>query len=203
MLLSADIDFRQAGMDANTSFALGLITSGLQWVFVMLSWIMTTYFGRRPLYVWGNAFNCLLLFCLGIAGSIGYNRSSQLASAALGLCISVLFTFTAAPVGYTIISETSSIRLRPLTTGMGRAVYYIIEIPCIFLASYMLNPTGGNLGAKCGYVWGGTALVVTVLSYFCIPEMKGRSYRELDILFNRRISARKFAETKISVEETE
>jgi SP family general alpha glucoside:H+ symporter-like MFS transporter len=26
---------------------------------------------------------------------------------------------------------------------MGRATYYIVEFPCIFLASWMLNPTVG------------------------------------------------------------
>ena len=67
----------------------------------------------------------------------------------------------------------------------------------------MLNPTGGNLGGKCGYVWGGTALFVTVMGYFFIPETKDRSYRELDILFKRRISARKFKETVISVQDDE
>ena len=39
-------------MTTNTAFALGLITSALQMIFVMLSWILTTYFGRRPLYLW-------------------------------------------------------------------------------------------------------------------------------------------------------
>jgi SP family general alpha glucoside:H+ symporter-like MFS transporter len=59
----------------------------------------------------------------------------------LGLIISVLFTLGPAPASWVIIGETSAIRLRPLTTGMGRACYYIVEIPCIFLGSYMLNPT--------------------------------------------------------------
>ena len=200
--------FKQAGMTQNTAFALGLITSALQWIFVMLSWILTSYFGRRPIYTWGNAFNCFLLFCLGIAASVpetttAIKNAASNAQASLGLCISVLFTFSAAPVSYTLIGETSSIRLRPLTTGFGRAMYYVVEIPCIFLGAYMLNPTGGNLGGKCGYVWGGTALFVTIMAYFFIPETKDRSYRELDILFKRRISARKFKETVISVEEDE
>ena len=200
--------FKQAGMTQNTAFALGLITSALQWIFVMLSWVLTTYFGRRPIYFWGNAFNCFLLVCLGIAASVPESTpsikiSASNAQAALGLCISVLFTFSAAPVSYTLIGETSSIRLRPLTTGFGRAMYYVVEIPCIFLGAYMLNPTGGNLGGKCGYVWGATALFVTIMAYFFIPETKDRSYRELDILFKRRISARKFKETVVAVEDNE
>jgi len=134
----------EAGVSDQTAFALGLITSALQMIFVMLSWILTTYFGRRSIYLWGSAANCLLLFVLGIAASVGASTAASLAQASLGLIISVLFTLGPAPASWVIIGETSAIRLRPLTTGIGRASYYIVEIPCIFLGSYMLNPTGGN-----------------------------------------------------------
>jgi hypothetical protein len=69
----------------------------------------------------------------------------------------------------------------------------------IYLASQMLNSTGWNLAGKCGYVWGGTAVVCWVMAYFFLPELKHRSYREADILFNRRIPARKFKTTVIDV----
>jgi SP family general alpha glucoside:H+ symporter-like MFS transporter len=134
-------------VSVNTAFALGLITSALQMIFVMLSWVLTTYFGRRSIYLWGSAGNTILLVALGIAASIPVTKgtpaanAASLAQAALGLIISVLFTLGPAPASWVIIGETSAIRLRPLTTGMGRAAYYIIEIPCIFLGSYMLNPT--------------------------------------------------------------
>lgn len=80
-----------------------------------------------------------------------------------------------------------------------RAAYYIVEIPCIFLASYMLNPLQANLGGKCGYVWGGTGLMCLIIAYFGLPEMKDRSYRELDILFRRKVSARKFSSTEVDI----
>ncbi|KAH8827480.1 maltose porter [Flagelloscypha sp. PMI_526] len=195
--------FQQAGMDNTTSFALGLITSALQMIFCMLSWILTTYFGRRTIYLWGTGFNVTMLVALGIAASVGTSVAANNAQASFGLIVSVAFTFAAAPASWCFIAETSAVRLRPLTTGVGRATYYIIELPCIFLASYMLNPTGGNLGGKCGYVWGGTALFCWIVAYFCLPEMKDRSYREIDIMFRRRIPARKFKTTQISVDDDE
>lgn len=138
----------EAGIGENLSFALGLITSALQMIFVMMSWVLTTYYGRRSIYLWGSAVNTLLLICLGIAASVPVGpkhspswTNASLAQASLGLIVSVLFTLGPAPASWVIIGETSAIRLRPLTTGMGRASYYIVEIPCIFLASYMLNPT--------------------------------------------------------------
>ncbi|KAI9752148.1 MAG: hypothetical protein M4579_005748 [Chaenotheca gracillima] len=195
--------FEQAGVSVNTAFALGLITSALQMIFVMLSWILTTYLGRRTIYLWGSAFNVVLLVALGIAASCGLSNAASLAQASLGLIISVLFTLGPAPASWVIIGETSAIRLRPLTTGMGRAAYYIVEIPCIFLGSYMLNPTGGNLGGKCGYVWGATGLLCLITAYFFLPEMKGLSYREIDILFKRRIPARKWKEEVVDVQDDE
>lgn len=131
-------------MNNNTAFALGLITSALQWIFVMLSWILTTYLGRRTIYVWGTGINTAVLIAIGVAGSVTQTATAQQGVASLGLIVSVLFCLGPAPASWVIIGETSALRLRPLTTGTGRAAYYIMEIPCIFLASYMLNPTGGN-----------------------------------------------------------
>ena len=59
------------------------------------------------------------------------------------------------------------------------------------------------VGGKCGYVWGGTALFTLIVAIFCLPEMKGRSYREIDIMFQRRIPARQFSKTEIRPEEDE
>ena len=137
--------FEQAGMSTDTAFALGLITSALQMIFVMLSWILTSYLGRRTIYVWGSLINVGFLIALGIAASVGQpteaiKRACSLAQASLGLIVSVLFTLGPAPASWVIIGETSAIRLRPLTTGIGRGCYYAVNIPCIFLSSYMLNP---------------------------------------------------------------
>ena len=135
----------EAGMSTDTAFALGLITSALQMIFVMLSWILTSYLGRRTIYVWGSLINVGFLIALGIAASVGQptdaiKRAASLAQASLGLIVSVLFTLGPAPASWVIIGETSAIRLRPLTTGIGRGCYYAVNIPCIFLSSYMLNP---------------------------------------------------------------
>ncbi|KAG5771594.1 hypothetical protein H9Q72_001900 [Fusarium xylarioides] len=197
--------FEQAGMPNKTAFAMGLITSALQTVFVMLSWILTSYFGRRSIYLWGSLGNTVLLVALGIAATVGDVKSTVNSNtqAALGLIVSVLFTLGPAPASWVIIGETSAIRLRPLTTGVGRGCYYLVNIPCIFLSSWMLNPTGANLGGKCGYVWAGTGFVCLVMAYIWLPEMKNRSYREIDILFKRKVQARKWKKTVIDVHDDE
>lgn len=39
------------------------------------------------------------------------------------------------------------------------------------------------------------------MAYFYVPEMKGRSYREIDIMFNRKIPARQWKKTVIDVQD--
>ncbi|KAK6856609.1 hypothetical protein PG995_006796 [Apiospora arundinis] len=195
--------FQQAGMSGEFAFQLNLINSCLQLVANICSWPLTAWFGRRTIYLWGTATNVTLLMLLGVCASIPQNTATNYAQAILGIVISFVFAGTLGPISYTIIAETSSVRLRALSTGVGRAAYYVAEIPMIFLATWMLNPTAGNLAGKCGYVWGGTAIVCFLSAYLFLPELKHRSYRETDILFNRKVPARKFKSTVIDVRDNE
>lgn len=182
---------------------LNLINSCLQFVANAISWFLGAWFGRRTIFLWGAATNCAMLVILGICASVAQNSGTNYAQAILGILISFVYAGTLGPTAYTVIAETSSVRLRALSTGVGRAAYYVAEIPMIYLASQMLNGTGWNLAGKCGYVWAGTAAVCWIMAYFFLPELKGRSYREADILFNRKVPARKFKSTVIEVHENE
>jgi len=48
---------------------------------------------------------------------------------------------------------------------------------------------------RIGFFWAATAFIIMVWAFFRLPEVKGRTYEELDILFEDRISARKFSKT--------
>lgn len=49
----------------------------------------------------------------------------------------------------------------------------------------MINPGHGNadLGAKVFFIWGSTCAACVVFTYFCIPETKGLSLEQIDILY--------------------
>ena len=48
-------------------------------------------------------------------------------------------------------------------------------------------------------MWAGTGFVCFILAYFFLPEMKGRSYREIDILFKRKVPARQWTKTEVDL----
>ncbi|KAL3478302.1 general substrate transporter [Aspergillus californicus] len=195
--------FEQAGISPDKAFQLNLITTCLQLVANIGSWGLTSWFNRRTVFLWGTGTNVIFLFILGICASIPQSNRTNYAQACLGVIISFVYAGAQGPISYTIISETSSVRLRALSTAVGRSAYYITEIPMIYLASQMLNTTGWNLAGKCGFVWGSTALFCWLMAWLYLPELKHRSYREADILFNREVKAREFEKTVIGVEENE
>jgi len=67
------------------------------------------------------------------------------------------------------------------------------------LTPYMLNPGAWNWSNFAGFFWGGICFLCIIYTYFRVPEPSGRSFAELDLLFERGVSARKFASTNIDV----
>lgn len=52
---------------------------------------------------------------------------------------------------------------------------------------------------RVGFFWGGTSLIVLVWAFFRLPETKGRSFEQLDVLFARKVPARRFKTTEPEV----
>lgn len=56
-----------------------------------------------------------------------------------------------------------------------------------------MNPEAWNLRGYTGFVWGGCAWCIFIWAFFRLPETKGRSFHELDVLFAKKVPARQFA----------
>lgn len=49
------------------------------------------------------------------------------------------------------------------------------------------------------FFWAGLCFLCIIYTYFRIPEPRGRTFAELDLLFERKVSARNFAKTEVDV----
>jgi hypothetical protein len=65
----------------------------------------------------------------------------------------------------------------------------------------MLSPQYAGWGAKIGCFFGPLAALFTVLVWFTVPETMGRTYAELDELYERRIPAWRFSKETTSSQE--
>ncbi|RFN54474.1 mfs transporter, sp family, general alpha glucoside:h+ symporter [Fusarium flagelliforme] len=186
----------QAGMDASNSFSLSMAQYALGMVGTFGSWFLMAKVGRRTIHFTGL---CTQLLILIIVGSLSFsdNNGSVWAIGAMLIVFTFVYDFTVGPVTYSLISELSSTRLKAKTIVMARAAYNASNIFVNVMTNYQLSSTAWNWGARTAYFWAGTCLISAIWVYFRLPEPRGRTYAELDLLFERRVSARKFASTKI------
>lgn len=193
---------KQAGLSDRDSYAFALGQYGINMVGVFGAWgLMTLGIGRRSLYVWGLAGLTTMLFILGFLGLVPDSHRTQgsLATGSIMMGWALVYQLTVGTVAYSLVGEMSSRRLQIKTVVLGRNLYNVVGIINGVLTPYMLNPTAWNWSNYAGFFWGGIAFLCLIYSYFRLPEPKGRTFAELDVLFERRIPARKFAETEVNV----
>ncbi|KAK9235245.1 general substrate transporter [Lipomyces kononenkoae] len=192
--------YKQAGLPTTQSFNMTLAQYGIGIVGTLGSWFLMTRFGRRTLYLAGLVIMDVLLLAIGIA-SVAAPASTRASWAIGSLLLVFIFVYdtTLGPVTYSLVSEIPSTRLRSKTIVCARNLYLLCSIINGVITPYMLNPTAWNWGAKTGFFWAGSCSLCLLWAYFRLPEPKGRTYGEIDDLFERRISARKFKETKTNL----
>ena len=96
------------------------------------------------------------------------------------------------PASFAVAGETSSLRLRAKTQGVGTVACDIASIVFSFVLPYVYNKDAGDLGAKTGFLFFAICTITAALAWWSIPEMKGRTSVEIDYMFKLRLPARKF-----------
>lgn len=195
--------FEQIGMSANTSYGIGLGGTGIAFCGTIISWFLMVKFGRRTIFLTG--FSCLVIFLyvIAIMSCTSAADTDGVRYAQGTLCVLWLFVYsmTVGPIVYTLVAEIGATRLRSQTVVLGRSTYYLGNIIGGVLEPYMINPGEWNLKGKTAFFWGTTSLLTTIWAYFRLPETMGRTFEELDYLFMKKVSARKFSKAEIDNDE--
>lgn len=188
--------YEQAGLATSNSFNMSLGQYALGFLGTLFSWVLMTYFGRRTLYVGGLIILNVLLFTIGFISLAGdHNTTASWATGSMLLVYTFFYDSTVGPVCYSLVSELSSTRLRSKTIVLSRNLYNMLSIVNGVIIPYMLNPEAWHWRGKAGFFWGSLCFLCVVWSYFRLPEPKGRTFGELDVLFECKVGARKFKGT--------
>ena len=102
------------------------------------------------------------------------------------------FDWSVGPVAYAIFCEVSATRVRSKTIAVATAVQALVGIVMTVAIPYLINADQANLRGKLGFFFGGLSVPCLVWCYFRVPEMKGRTYEELDIMFERKVPTKEF-----------
>lgn len=191
--------FQLAGIETATSFTLSIGVAVLGLMGVVGSWFLINRAGRRSATLAGAGLLTFLLFMIGILEVIpGESVVPIYGQIACIIIFSFIYQLTLGPISYTLLSEVSSSRLRSRTIGLGIVVQSIFGIILNIVIPLMISPDAADLSGKIGFIFGGTSLICFVWVFFRVPETKGRDFRELDSMFELKVSARNFKEYSMS-----
>lgn len=188
----AVIFLQEAGFPATQSFNLNTGMTALGFFGTFCSFFLIPRLGRRTIYFGGL---CVLTAILLLDGFLALApKSAAMNNAIAALLLVWFFTYymTVGPLAYVIVSETSSTRLRGHTTAVALIAYSILGIIYNISSPYLINASEAGLGPKTALIYGGVSLLSCVWCYFNIPECRGRTFEELDIMFERKVPMRKF-----------
>lgn len=156
-----------------------------------------SYVGRRTLYVNGLALMTIILLLIGLI-SISNSKGAAWGIGSMLLIYTFVYDISVGPVCYSLVAEIPSTRLKTKSIVIARNAYNVAGIVNGVIVPYMLNPTAWNWRGKAGFFWAGMCFLCLLWTYFRLPEPKGRTYGELDILFEKKVPARKFRTTDVS-----
>ncbi|TVY87189.1 Maltose permease [Lachnellula willkommii] len=194
--------YQQAGLATTASFDLSMAQYALGMIGTVGSWFLMSRAGRRTLYLNGSCIMFALLIIIGFTAiAPSSNTPSRWAIGSMLLIFTFIYDLTVGPVCYALVAEVSSTRLKAKTIVIARNCYNVGGIIVNILTTYQLTPrpTGWGWGAKSAFFWAGTCFLCIAWIYFRLPEPKGRTYGEMDVLFERGVSARKFRDTKLDI----
>ncbi|KAF4492975.1 Major facilitator-type transporter ecdC [Colletotrichum fructicola Nara gc5] len=175
------------------AFLVTVIANVLSIFAVLLSFSPVEKIGRRPQLLLGLSGMIPCLLAITILGWVGRGTlANGRALAAFSIIWTILYYISLGAIRWTLVGEISSVRLRAKTTSIATITNAVCNLAWAVAIPYLINEEEADLGPKAGVVFLGPACALTVMAFFVVPETKGKTFAQLDRLFELRTPARKF-----------
>ncbi|KAI5359560.1 putative major facilitator, sugar transporter, major facilitator superfamily [Septoria linicola] len=187
--------FELAGLPTRDAFSMSCGFLALGFLGTLFSWFLLHRYGRRQIYNIGLFLLVVLMILIGILDCIpGYEDKKAViwAQSSLMLVWNFCYDFSVGPVCFVILCEVSATKVRSKTIAVATATQAVLAIGMTVAIPYMLNADQANMRGKIGFFYGGLSAVALVWAVLRVPETKGRTYEELDIMFSRNVPTRQF-----------
>ena len=191
--------FELAGLKSKDAYKMSVGMGGLHLLFNFISIPVVAKVGRRKLYLFGMGFMSTFMLLIGFVALAPQSSAVGYASSTLFLLWNCSYQLTVGPGAYIIVSEVSTTRLRAKTIALARIAYLLSIFINYFVGPYILNPSEGNWRGKTGFLTGGLIVLLWVWTWFRLPETKGRTFAELDVLFSKNLKTREFENYQVEV----
>ncbi|KAI1410538.1 general substrate transporter [Hypoxylon sp. FL1857] len=196
------IFYQQNGF-VDQAFLFTVLANVVSVVGTAMTWFIVDGFGRRPILLIGGFLMGAFLYIVAIISTVPdptlAAKNAMVASLTLYSC---MYCVSWGPISYVVLGETASARVKEKTSLLACCISILTTFVTSFTLPYLLNPPYAALGGKVGFIYGSICFAFVVVTFFFIPELKGRSLEEVDQLFAMGIPLWKFKGTKtVPVEE--
>lgn len=176
--------FRSIGQSDEMSLTLSGVFNCLQLVAVAICFVVIDKLGRRPLAIYGALGSCICYSIIasldGVYGSKwATNTAAGWAAVAMSFCFIMTYGVSYSPLGWLLPAEVYPNSKR----AKGVALAICVNWLCNFTVGIVTPPMIENAGFKTYIFFSIMCGLAVVWAYFLVPETKGKTLEELDLMF--------------------
>jgi sugar porter (SP) family MFS transporter len=156
--------------------------------------------GRRPLAIVGMSVLLVIDITAGTLAFYTDRPNVPIAIAALSFIFNGFWAASFYALSVTLPTEIPRPELRNMTTSYTLACAYTTAVITTFAVPQLVSADAANLGAKTYLVFAGIVAFILAFYYMLLPETAGRTFAEINELYERGVSPRSWKGTQTSAE---
>ncbi|KAG8364688.1 hypothetical protein BUALT_Bualt18G0024500 [Buddleja alternifolia] len=174
--------FKSAGISNKSKLLAATVAVGVtKTAFILIAILLIDKVGRKPLLYVSTIGMTICLFSLGVALSFLGEGTVGIALAILSVCGNVaFFSVGIGPVCWVLTSEIFPLRVRAQASALGAVGNRVCSgfVAMSFLSVSRAITVGGTF-----FIFSAISAVSVVFVYKCVPETKGKSLEQIELLF--------------------
>ncbi|KAF8863063.1 MFS transporter [Acephala macrosclerotiorum] len=184
--------FEMAGVGNAFQNACILTAAGV--AIILINSAIITRYGRRRIFLSVGLIICGVCQLIVAAVYTVHPGTKSTGQVIVGISVLYILGYNGMVSTYAWLcgGEFPSQRLRSYTFGLAAAIGFLGAWLTTFTAPYFINPSALNWGPKYGYIWMPSCFIGALWVYFYLPEVKNRTFEEIDEMFMANLPARKF-----------
>lgn len=191
--------FKRSGF--SNPFIITIITNVVNVGMTVPGILLIDRFGRRSMLLFGAAGMSICQFLVAVVGTTrgglvtdaNGNQTIQDPAAQKVLIAFVcgyiaLFAAIWGPIPWVVCGEIFPLTVRAKGLSLSAASNWLWNFGIGYATPYLVDPpkpghNTANLGVKVFFIWGAACIGCFLFTFFCVPELKGLSLEQVDILF--------------------
>ncbi|KAJ5108302.1 hypothetical protein N7456_004977 [Penicillium angulare] len=170
-------------------------------IIIIATELLMINFPRDKVFLGGCFLNFITMLTVGCLFYAKGSGPIWAIAVLMNILISLEAAFMQAP-GWSIAAEISSLRLRAKSMSLGIMAQTLSTWVFTFTVPYMYNVDSGDLGARTGFVFAGTSVLLLWGALTIVPNTTGLSPGDIDDMYEARVPIREFSKHRPGLDDS-